>query len=56
MGNGLEIMNTPVEYECTDQDIIQEYDISQDMKKVAKIWGMTVKEVGKVLELRKQEV
>lgn len=43
-------MNEPVLYTRTDEDIIKEYDKWQDKKKVAAIWGITVKEVTEILK------
>lgn len=43
------IMNPPVDYEFTDQDIINEYKTIKDKKKVAAIYGIAVSEVAKIL-------
>lgn len=42
-------MNLPVDYEFTDQDIINEYKQVRDKKKVAAIYGIAVSEVTKIL-------
>lgn len=45
-------MNEPIAYERTDEDIIKEYDCCRNKKKVARIWGVSTKEVNEAL--RKQ--
>ncbi|WP_180272647.1 hypothetical protein [Konateibacter massiliensis] len=46
-------MNEPIPYERTNKDIIQEYEKCQDKKKVAVIWGISVKEVDEILKQEK---
>lgn len=46
-------MNKPIPYEWTNEDIIKEYEKCQDKKKVAFIWGISVKEVNEILKQRK---
>lgn len=43
------VMNPPVDYEFTDQDIVDEFVKVGDKKKVAAIYGITVSEVTKIL-------
>lgn len=43
------IMNPPVDYEFTDQDIVNEFVKVGDKKKVAAIYGIAVSEVTKIL-------
>lgn len=43
-------MNEPIPYEWTSNDIIQEYERCKDKKKVAAIWGISVKEVNEILK------
>lgn len=45
-------MNEPIEYEWTDADIIREYKMCGDKKKVAKIYCITAKRVGEILKLK----
>lgn len=42
-------MNEPVEWNVTDNDIVKEFRIVGDVKKVAKIYGLEVKEVRDIL-------
>lgn len=46
-------MNEPIPYLWSEPDIIQEYEKCQDKKKVAAIWGISVKEVGEILNRRR---
>lgn len=46
-------MNEPVDYSCTDKDIIEEYKKCQDKKKVARIYCITTKEVTEILKRKK---
>lgn len=50
MGN---YMNPPVDYQWTDQDIINEYQRCQDKKQVGKIYLISVKEVTEILKRNK---
>ena len=43
-------MNKPIEYTTTDEDVIAEYLIYKDKKKVAKIFCITVKQVNDILK------
>ena len=43
-------MNEPVEYNWTENDIIKEFQKSNDKKKVAKAYGITVQQVTKILK------
>lgn len=45
-----EFMNPPVQYNVTDVDIITEYDKYNDVKKVAKIFDLSVQDVKEVLK------
>lgn len=42
-------MNEPIPYKWTESDIIKEYEKCQDKKKVAAIWGISVREVGDII-------
>jgi hypothetical protein len=42
-------MNEPVEYNWTENDIIEEFEKYKDKKKVAKIYGVTVQQVTEIL-------
>ena len=44
-----DFMNPPHDYEMTEKDIIREYERCQDKRKVAKIWGITIKEINDIL-------
>lgn len=44
-----DFMNPPVAYEITEKDIISEYERSHDKRKVAKIWGLSIKEINNIL-------
>ena len=44
-------MNEPVEYNWSDKDVIAEYERSQDKRKVAKIFCITVKQVNDILKM-----
>ena len=46
----MDFMNEPVEKEWTAADIVKEYEQYQDKKAVAKIYGITVEEVSKILK------
>lgn len=45
-----EMINKPVEYKWTPEDIIEDYKKYQDKKKVAKIYGITTKEVTQIIK------
>ena len=47
MGNN---MNEPVEYNWKPEDIVEDYKKYQDKKKVAKIYGITPKEVTQIIK------
>lgn len=46
-------MNEPIVYNWTDKDVVKEYDACQDKKRVAKIYGISVKEVSAILNRKK---
>lgn len=48
-----EYMNEPVSCGWTKEDVIKEYNQCQDKRKVAKIFDITVKEVGELLRRNK---
>ena len=39
------MINKPVDYEWKSEDVVEDYRKYQDKKKVAKIYGITTKEV-----------
>lgn len=43
-------MNEPVEKVITDEDILNDYRIYNDKRKVARIHGITVKELNEILK------
>lgn len=43
-------INEPVEYNWTENDIIEEFEKYKDKKKVAKIYGVTVQQVTEILK------
>lgn len=43
-------MNTPIEYNWTENDIIEEFEKYKDKKKVAKVYGIIVQQVTKILK------
>ena len=43
-------MNEPVEKAITDEDILNDYRIYNDKRKVARIHGITVKELNEILK------
>lgn len=43
-------INEPVEYNWTENDIIEEFEKYKDKKKVAKIYGVTVRQVTEILK------
>lgn len=45
-------MNTPVEYNWTEKDIVDEFEIIKDKKKVAKVYDITVQQVTDILKRR----
>ena len=45
-----DVMNQPVDYDFTNQDIISEYELVKDKKKVAAIYNIAVSEVIKILK------
>lgn len=45
-----DVMNQPVDYEFTVQDIVNEYEMIKDKKKVAAIYNIAVSEVTKILK------
>nr|DAJ75585.1 MAG TPA: hypothetical protein [Bacteriophage sp.] len=47
------VMNLPVDYEFTDQDIVNEYEIIKDKKKVAAIYKIPVAQVTEILKKNK---
>ena len=42
-------MNHPIEYERTDDDVINDYELYMDARKVAKIWKIKKCEVIEIL-------
>ncbi|WP_342759479.1 hypothetical protein [Kineothrix sedimenti] len=47
------LMNKPIPYEWTNEDIIKDYEKYKDKKKVAFIWGISLKEVNEILKQSK---
>lgn len=45
-----EMINKPVDYEWKSEDVISDYRKYQDKKKVAKIYGITTKEVTQIVK------
>lgn len=45
-------MNEPVEYDWTEEDIVEEFEKYKDKKKVAKIYDITVQQVTEILKRR----
>lgn len=43
-------MNEPVEYDWTENDIVEEFEKCNDKKKVAKIYNVTVQQVTEILK------
>lgn len=43
-------MNEPVDYSWDDQDVILEYRKCNDKRKVARVFGITVKEINTILK------
>lgn len=43
-------MNEPVEYNWTENDVIEEFEKYKDKKMIAKIYDITVKEVAEILK------
>ena len=43
-------MNTPIDYNWTENDIIEEFEKYKDKKIVAKIYGVTVQQVTEILK------
>lgn len=43
-------MNTPIDYNWTENDIIEEFEKYKDKKKVVKIYGVTVQQVTEILK------
>lgn len=43
-------MNEPVEYNWTENDVIEEFEKYKDKKMIAKIYDITVKEVTEILK------
>ncbi|WP_167539749.1 hypothetical protein [Mediterraneibacter gnavus] len=43
-------MNEPVEYNWTENDIIEEFRKYNDKKKVTKIYGITMQQVTEILK------
>ena len=43
-------MNTHIEYNWTENDIIEEFEKYKDKKKLAKIYGVTVQQVTEILK------
>lgn len=46
-------MNEPVDQECTEEDIIREYNKCQDKKKLAKMYCTSVGEITEILKRSK---
>lgn len=44
------MINKPVDYNWTPEDVIEDYKKYQDKKKVAKIYSITTKEVMQIIE------
>lgn len=49
-------MNQPISHNITDEDIVAEYRKYNDIKKVAKIFDLSVQDVKEVLKAAKQEL
>lgn len=45
-------MNVPLDKEWTSDDIKREYELCSDIKKVAKIYNITAKEVREIIKSR----
>ena len=43
-------INKPVDYKWTSEDVVSDYRKYQDKKKVAKIYGITTKEVAQIIK------
>lgn len=43
-------INKPVEHKWTSEDVVSDYRKYQDKKKVAKIYGITAKEVAQIVK------
>lgn len=43
-------MNEPIDYKWTSDDVVNDYRKYQDKKKVAKIYGITTKEVTQIIK------
>ena len=43
-------MNKPIDYKWTSEDVVNDYRKYQDKKKVAKIYGITAKEVTQIIK------
>lgn len=51
-----EIMNEPVEYTWSDEEIIKEYERIRNKRKVAKIFGITVPKLSMILKKKPKEM
>lgn len=45
-----EFMNEPIPYQGTEEDFLKEYEQVQNKRKVAKIWGITLNDVNRILK------
>ena len=43
-------MNKPIDHKWTSEDVVEDYRKYQDKKKVAKIYGITTKEVTQIIK------
>lgn len=50
------MMNEPIDYSYTDEDVLRDYMLYQDKKKVAKIYGISVKDVNEFIKGSKENL
>lgn len=46
-------INEPIDHKWTPEDVVEDYRKYQDKKKVAKIYGITTKEVTQIINMNK---
>ena len=47
-------INEPIPYQFTNEDILHDFKIYKNKKKVAKIWGISIKDINEILNNTEQ--
>ena len=50
----MQYINEPIPYQFTNEDILHDFKIYKNKKKVAKIWGISIKDINEILNNTEQ--